>query len=482
MKSIFTISILYAFLSVNLKAQCTCNPLPPTIAITVSTVSELQNALNLASQSNGNMTIALNKGTYLLNNNLLYIGTHMKHLSIRGATGNRDDVIIKGQGMNGSVTHIFNVAASHFTAADMTIGWVFYHPIQIHGESNADSTLIRNVKIIDGNEQFIKISGTSAEPHISDGGIIECCHFEFSAGIGNQYYTGGVDGHHCSNWIVRNNTFKHLRSPDGNLAEHAVHFWSNSRDIITENNLIINCDRGIGYGLGNDPARGNLGGIIRNNFVHTSRDVGIGIERSPDVKIYNNTVWTDNYFNSIEYRFAGTTNNHIANNLTNKNIALREGAQAILENNYTSAIASMFVNAGAHDYHLVNNNPNLVGKGKLLNDVTVDFDCKARGNTNDIGADQFLVITNIFNSTEPNMLVSISPNPFKSFFYADVNMPHSEVLKLFLYSPEGKEMLKTDIEKNRNAIKCDHLSPGIYFYFIYEGKYLKQSGKLILED
>ncbi len=482
MKSAFTLFILFIALSVKLYSQCNCFPLSiPTKAVSVKNVTELQNALAQANINNGGLTILVSKGTYVLSSNLLYIGPNMKNLTIQGATGNRDDVIIKGQGMNGNVTHIFNVAASHFTVADMTIGWVFYHPIQIHGESNADSVLIHNVKIIDGNEQFIKISGSSTEPNISDGGIIECCHFEFSAGIGNQYYTGGVDGHHCSNWIVRNNTFKHLRSPDGNLAEHAVHFWSNSRDILTENNLIINCDRGIGYGLGNDPARGNFGGIIRNNFVHTSRDVGIGIELSPDVKIYNNTVWTDNYFNSIEYRFAGTTNTHIANNLTNKNIALREGAQGLLEKNYTQALTSMFVNAANYDYHLVKSDLNLIGKGKLLNDVTLDYDCLARGSTMDIGADQFIVLTASNNLTNTNNIIKIYPNPANSFFNIETSGMENRKLNFFLYNSIGKLILAKSLMQLKQIVRTDAFNSGIYFYLLYDENYLLSEGKLLIQ-
>lgn len=479
MKSFFIILCYTLLFDQNINSQCNCNPLSiPTKAITVKNVTELQNALAQANANNGDLTILVSRGTYILNSNLLYIGSNMKNLTIQGATGNRDDVVIKGQGMNGNVTHIFNVAASHFTVADMTIGWVFYHPIQIHGEADADSAVIHNVKIIDGNEQFIKISGSSTEPFTSDGGIIECCHFEFSAGIGNQYYTGGVDGHHCTNWIVRNNVFKHIRSPDGNLAEHAIHFWSNSKGIIAENNLIINCDRGIGYGLGNDPARGNFGGIIRNNFVHTSRDVGIGIELTPDVKIYNNTVWTDNYFNSIEYRFTGTTNTHIANNLTNKTIALREGAQGLLENNYTQAMASMFVNAAAYDYHLSKKDPNLTGKGKLLNEVPSDFDCIARGLTNDIGGDQYIVVTDSENPENIKNFILPYPNPASHFINIDFPSNGNYEFRLFLIS--GKLVLHKTMNAITKQLNISSLESGIYFYEISNETEILGRNKLII--
>lgn len=43
-------------------------------------------------------------------------------------------------------------------------------------------------------------------------------------------------------WLSSNNIM--IRSPDSTLAEHAIHFWSDSEDSIVERNTIINCDRG----------------------------------------------------------------------------------------------------------------------------------------------------------------------------------------------------------------------------------------------
>jgi len=95
-------------------------------------------------------------------------------------------------------------------------------------------------------------------------------------------------------------------------AEHAIHFWTSSQGTVVEQNLIINCDRGIGFGLDTSP---HLGGIIRNNMIYHSGsgefpDAGIGIESSSDTWIYNNTIIMNHsrYNNAIEYRFTGTTN------------------------------------------------------------------------------------------------------------------------------------------------------------------------------
>ncbi len=168
--------------------QCECSPLPQNTfpSDTVSTVAELQAALSAANSSNGQRNIILLPGTYVLNTNLLFISANMSDLTIRGSTGHAEDVIVKGQGWNdNSVTHIFNVAADRFTLADMTIGHVYYHPVQIHsnndGVNDADDCLIQNVRFEDAKEQLLKVSG--GEDLYSDRGIVQCCVFEFTAGI-----------------------------------------------------------------------------------------------------------------------------------------------------------------------------------------------------------------------------------------------------------------------------------------------------------
>ena len=367
---------------------CNCDALEQPddneTVVEVSNISELYDALNNA---NSKTTIFMADGTYSVSSSkFIYITKN--DITIRSKKGIRDNVIIEGEGMNaGGSGHGILVAASNFTVADLTIRDVQNHGVQIQGENNADNCLIHNIKFVDINEQMIKIS--KGNNSFSDNGIVECCLFEFTVGQANQYYTGGIDGHKCINWIVRNNTFKNIKSPETKLCEHAVHFWSESENTLVENNLIINCDRGIGFGLGSST---HIGGIIRNNMVHTSRDVGIGLENASNVKVYNNTLHTENYSNSIEYRFSGSNNIHIVNNLSNAEITTREGGSANLETNYEYSDFSIFIDASNYNYKLSSINSNIVDKGVDLQDVIYDFECDTRPQSaaTDIGADEFI--------------------------------------------------------------------------------------------
>ncbi|MEO1257568.1 MAG: T9SS type A sorting domain-containing protein [Bacteroidota bacterium] len=449
-----------------LNAQCECPPLPDPTGIidTVSSVGELQSALQAANQNGGHYTILLEDGTYELANNLLYINQSMDHLTIRSLSGDREAVIIKGQGMGGNVGYIFNMAADHFTVADMTIGWVGNHAIQVHAEHDADFPLIQNVKFVNVREQMLKVSG-SASSDFSDGGVVQCCEFVFPDGVAYQYYTGGIDAHRAKDWEVRFNTFRHIRSPDNSLAEHAIHFWSNSENTLVENNVIIDCDRGIGFGLGNS---GHVGGTVRNNFVHTSRDVGIGLENASDVNIYHNTVVTDNYFNSIEYRFAGTVNAHIANNLTNEAVASRNGGTGTVEFNYLFLNDAIFVNANNYDYHLIAENPSITNAGTMLAHTGVDIDCHDRmDGLPDIGADEFNSVLNSINFNPIKNIIHVFPNPNAGRFFIE----STENVAIEIVDLNGKTIYKKR-KLNGSLIELEEIKSGIYFLKYMKGDLL----------
>jgi hypothetical protein len=415
-------------------------------AVVVGTVGELVNAINDAN-AGGDKLIECENGTYPLTDLLHIIADSM---TVRSLSGNRDSVIIRGQGMNGGVSHVFLVQGSDFTARDLTIGWVANHAIQIQGEQNADRPFISNVRFVDTYEQMLKVSAGGAE--FCDSGVVEYCLFEYTAGIGPQYYIGGVDCHRSRNWIVRNNVFKYIRSPGGSIAEHAIHFWNNSENTVAECNWIINCDRGIGFGLGSSQ---HIGGIIRNNMIYHDTtegfaDVGISLETCPDGQVYNNTIYHEHgYLNAIEYRFTATTNAYIANNLTNRNIQARDGATGIDTSNITNAQSSWFIDIAAGDLHLDYTVSTVVDQGIPVTGLTQDFDGDPRpyGAGYDIGADEY---TGTGLKEDPRSVIrdirynmSVSPNPFSKLTTVSFGRRHGAEsalgeIALKIYDADGR--------------------------------------------
>jgi len=375
-------------------------------AVTVSTVNEFQSAISQANSSGGNMTILIADGDYQIASTSSFPYITGSNIVIRSLNGNRDAVIVRGSGNNYNygTEDGFLIAGNNVTIADLTIQEVGNHGIQVSGHN----LYVHNVKFQDIYEQMIKGSSTAAT---IDSALVQCSLFQYTQGIGPNWYIGGIDGHKSHGWIVRDNVFKDISSPGISLAEHAVHFWNNSANNIVERNMIYNCDRGIGFGLGNSAPQ-NTGGIIRNNMIYNDGsniydDVGIGLERSPNTRVYNNTVIID-YFNAIEYRFSATTNVDIVNNLTNQAISSRDGGTASLQTNVTNAQDGWFIDVNTGDLHLSSMETTVVDQGTNLPlYVTEDIDQTARpmNSQTDIGAHETL-LTGILLS--PNCIEVLS--------------------------------------------------------------------------
>lgn len=369
-----------------------------------STLVQLKQAVNAANAAGLPATILVSNGVYVLDVPTLNITC--PGLVIRSASGDREAVVIRGpdEGPSASLQNVFSVSATNVVIADLTFGYCRWHGIQVHGESsqNAAGLWVHNCRIVNCNEQFIKGSVGSGSVGARDG-LIEHCLFEFTSGWAYQYYTGGIDIHKGVNWTVRDNLFRNLRVPSGQtgIAEHAVHFWNRAgqpQNVIVERNWIINCDRGIGFGLGGFAGGFNGGNSrIRNTFVYNdgtgpSTDVGIGLESASGVAVDNNTLFNVTYWAPMEYRFADSTNVVIRNNLVNRTIARRDGATlATRSNNVENAQSSWFKNAAIGDLHLLPTATQALDQGLVMTEFSNDLDGETRpaGSGWDVGADEY---------------------------------------------------------------------------------------------
>jgi hypothetical protein len=294
-------------------------------------------ALKRANQASSPSTILLADGTYHVTGSTLRINA--PYITIRSASGMRDNVVLKGDGMGVGLGVLIDVSSDHFTLANLTLKEVKWHLIQVRAEADADFFHLENAVLQDAGQQLLKVS--SSENMYANNGIVQNSLFEYTAGIGPYYYIGGIDAHRSVDWLVKGNTFKNIASPGKSVAEHAVHFWNGSANTKTINNLIIDSDRGIGYGLTDKPNQHEGGEIRGNIIIHTAQhhkfaDVGIALESSPNTIVSNNTIFsTSAYPNAIEYRFPRTSNVVIENNITNKAISGRNGGTATLINNNT---------------------------------------------------------------------------------------------------------------------------------------------------
>ncbi len=372
----------------------------------VRTVAELTAALDQAYGAKIPTTILLEDGTYTLNVPALEI--LCPGMVIRSASGNRNAVIVRGpdEGTNAAVANVFLVSANDVVIADLTLGFCRYHGIQVRGEPpvHVSGLRVHNCRIINCNQQFIKGSSSESDPLGATDGCIEQCTFEFTSGWAYQSYTGGIDIHKGVNWVVCDNLFRNIRVPAGQagMAEHAIHFWkrcsTRPQNIVVERNWIVNCDRGIGFGLSNLEGGHNGGvSVIRNNMVFndgagTHTDVGIGLEYASNVRVDNNTVLIQKYWAPMEYRFAGSSNLVFRNNLVNRPIQRRDQAPAAeLTDNVERVEPSWFQDLASGNLRLAAAATPVIDRGATLADFLDDVDGHSRpsGTGWDIGASEF---------------------------------------------------------------------------------------------
>ncbi|MBI5649081.1 MAG: hypothetical protein HZC40_01315 [Chloroflexi bacterium] len=401
----------------NLQSLCPPLALPTGTIVNVSTVAQLQSAVNSATAGT---TILIADGTYNLNGVYLRVAT--SNVTLRSASGNRAAVILDG---NYITTEIIQIVASNITLADLTLRAAYYHPIHVMTVAGAHTlnTLIYNVHIIDPGEQAIKIN-SAATGYYTDSGTIACSRIELTdagrAQIRNNCYTGGIDAHQSRGWVVRDNHIEGFWCAAG-LSEHAIHFWVGSRDTLAERNTLVNNARGIGFGLvenGTGRAYGDApcptasgyvdhyGGIARNNFVFANRaalfaseygfDCGICVWQTCGAQILHNTVASTQVpFSSIEWRFSNTVVD-LTNNLVTHNLRDRGGVDT-QAGNLENAPLTLFVDGANGNLHLNASASVAINQGAMLAaglcDDDIDGNARPSGAARDIGADELSAAT-----------------------------------------------------------------------------------------
>ncbi|RMG99347.1 MAG: hypothetical protein D6705_03490 [Deltaproteobacteria bacterium] len=395
-----------------------CPPFEPPAGPVVDVSPEMADELpGLVASAAPGTVFAFAPGTYDLS------GANLLHVTTPGlvfyGTGDDPEAVVLDAGYG--IGEIFLVEAPNTTIANLTAQRAFYHPIHVTGgtDGNTTGTRIYRVRVVDPGQQGIKINASSAG-YFSDEGEIACSEIRMTdAGRGfvTDCYTGGIDAHSAWGWTVRDNYIEGFWCDQG-LSEHGVHFWVTSRDTVVERNVIVDCARGIGFGLGamgngktrvypDDPCPGagylgHIDGIVRNNVIVGKRpelfasasgmDSGVALEQAcGPIVVHNTVVALEPPFVSMEYRFENTSA-VIRNNLVTHDIVARDGGQATLSGNVEQAPLSEFVDPASGDVHLVAGAAAVDAGDVLAGEEAVerDIDGDPRDALPDPGADEFV--------------------------------------------------------------------------------------------
>jgi len=313
-------------------------------------------------------------------------------VSIRGSTGDRDDVILDFGGMVGGHFGIL-VDADDVTIANVTIRNSTDHGVSIQGN---DRPVLYNLHVIDIFDQLIKVNPkVTPAGEGSEDGLLACSRLEYTTAAPNEY-TNGISAHLAHRWTVRDNSWHRIRTP-GNAPVPTILFWSGSTDTIVERNLLVDCFQGISFGNASHGSGDHFGGIVRNNMIYASmaHDVVIEMVHATGWLVANNTALLLNPHGGLtwgmEARFADTSG-EFAYNLTNMSIwGNRDGASGTLTGNLTSAASDWFIDSASADLHLAPTATTAIDGAVTLSAVQDDYDggSRPKGSAPDVGADEY---------------------------------------------------------------------------------------------
>jgi hypothetical protein len=364
-------------------------------AIHIRDSQELQQALAEAGSGD---TILLEDGTYKMESSLWI--ENKENLTIKGASEDPAKVILMGGGWDGGDPKDVVVirGSGNIAIAYLTITEARSYGIKIEGVRNLKNPWDINIshcRFIDIGTRAVKGTATQDRKHMERGSVRHC-YFENTrvpdpGWLFKGDYISAIDMMYLDNWTFADNVFKNIKGANGG-GRGAIFVWNQSRNVLVERNLFLNCDRSIAFGNPSEPTNyvqgtlHNYDGIIRNNAIVGGADKGIELVWLDNVKVYNNTVYCPNPQRRAIHYFQRINRLHLANNLVRGRM---EGeGDVILENNVVGLLDDYFVDPEKGDLHLTEAATLALGKGIALPLVQDDIDGEERGEHPDVGADE----------------------------------------------------------------------------------------------
>ena len=313
-------------------------------------------------------------------------------MTIRGASGNRDAVVIQGQGY-GTASEGLMIQTSNVTIADLTLTGMRNHGVSIKGELGAEAPHIYNVHLYDIGTQHIK--GTPGDG-VHDG-VVACSKIGYTPGGVQGDYINGIDIHGGVDWIVRDNELYNIWG-DGTGCEvdvdcgtyqpgggPAILFWNGSSGTVVERNRIVDSFRGIALGFGS----AHPGGVVRNNFFFQTQDgdAGIQINGGSDIQVDHNTVILGgSYPGAVEVW--NSSNLLVRNNLLSQPVWNRGSTTYTDAGNKTNGSAADLAAIG--DPHLASTSAAIDFSSTVALAVDdIDGTGRPQGSRNDAGCDEW---------------------------------------------------------------------------------------------
>jgi hypothetical protein len=367
---------------------------------TCDTIYEIENAMR--GYAPGDEIVIL-PGTYYEE---AYLRFERGAVTVRGFTGDAADVVIQGPGINTNADPREGLVliSDDVTVKDLTVRGFYWNGIHVQGESDCDRPIIRNVRIIDCGERYIKGStNTSSASAVVDNLLIENVYMEqitALSGHPDNDYVGGIDMMGLNAPVIRDCIGKNIKGATGG-GRGAIFLWNGINNCTVERNRIYGCDRSICIGNPAAPSHAYMpnyhstGGIVRNNFATRGAYIALELCFTKDLKVYYNTIYSADasYFRTVHiYDSAGqTTNLQLAYNIIRGQILDNASGTWYSTGDITGSTpqANWFVDPSTADLHLSANATLAIDTGSPLSEVPEDFDQEARGSLPDKGGDEY---------------------------------------------------------------------------------------------
>ncbi|MBN1126734.1 MAG: right-handed parallel beta-helix repeat-containing protein [Sedimentisphaerales bacterium] len=378
-------------------------PLPKSggPVLRVSTTAQLTKAVDAIAPGG---TILLEDGHYLMPH---YIMIQTDRVTLRSASGNRENVIIDGnQSRDGEL--IGFSCCKGVTVADLTIQNCQWNGFKINSETGVQDLTIYNCvihNIWQRGVKGVKVPLTDREKIRPKNCRISYCLFyndrpkrftddpADTAQNFNGDYVAGIDVMFANRWIISDNVFVGIQGRT-RQGRGAIFIWHDSRDCIIERNIIIDCDAGVCLG---NPHRSEdikihcTNCIVRNNFITRGPQAGIVAVYTKNCKLLNNTIYEPlSRLGRLIRVVFDNEGLYIANNLLcGPDIRIESQSRIRRVDNLAKDISSFLVRPGHGDLHLSTPAGEIIDHALSFGEVKDDIDSQPRSGKPDIGADEY---------------------------------------------------------------------------------------------
>ncbi len=456
------------------------------IYVNAGSASDLRNKIQNAS---GGETIVIPSGTYNVGTGSIEIIDF--NLTVRGQTGNPEDVIIKGGGFSNCSDvdeEKFVLRNGNITLADFTISESRCHGIKFES-SSADNIVIHRVHLKNIGERAIKCGQAYTTSDVE----IRYCLFENTkipdvdrcGAHDSGNYIGGIDVMRADSWKIYNNTFKNIKGAI-KRARAAIFMWGglgyHCDNLNVYGNVFLNCDRSIAFGNanGNDDVRNS---VVKNNFIVEGENNALEIMNTMNCEYYHNTIYPPAAINTYLQNNSGLK---IKNNI---NFSLPSLSGIDTARNIIAGGAN-FEDPNNGDLHLRGTNiSTFKGKGVHLWEVNYDFDGDSRPYYPTIGADETLLscISDCgFSKPEKKEeCFSVYPNPFNPLTQINIFSGTNQRVSLNVYDLSGRKVagMERNLTTGSNIIPLNMsgMASGIYTLRAEYGTTVSSARLMLLE-